>query len=500
MALSSQLQDTELISPYKSLHDNYVSRKRDSKCPTTALAATGCLIVLGVLLAVTVIERLKYEDEIREALNPHPTVTVCKHQSLEQSRIVLVESIPLSVDYGMNVTFGKSLYEAWKDLLSLATEEIDVASFYWSLSGEDINVNSSTDTSGRDILEEFKALPSRNVSVRVVTSIPTLAYNSTDLKILKENGAQIRRVNFGRLTKGILHTKFWIVDRRHIYIGSANMDWRALTQVKELGVVIYNSSSLATDLQKIFQSYWVMGRSNSSIPDRWPSTYDTNINQEHPLLVDLSGVASKVFITASPPAFCPDSRTRDLDAILSAIRDAQEFIHVSVMEYYPASKFFHRHGYWPTIENALKRSAFEKNISVCLLFSCGLETDPSVFPFLRSLDALHSPSDRLNIQVRLYVIPVGNQSHIPYANINHNKYMVTDKVAYIGTSNWSADYFNTTAGVGLTISQDALHSELPGNTFHRQMSLVFDRDWNSQYAVPLSELNQNHDCVFSKST
>ncbi|KAA0711676.1 Phospholipase D4 [Triplophysa tibetana] len=471
-----------------------------SQCPTAALAASGCLIVLGVLLAIAVIERLKNEDEINTALNPHHTATFF-NQSVhdEQSRIVLVESIPLDVDYGMNASFGKSLYEEWKNLLSVARDQIDVASFYWSLTGEDINVNSSTDASGRDILEKFKALPSRNVSVRIVTSVPSLALNSTDLKLLQENGIEIRRVNFGRLTKGILHTKFWIVDRRHIYIGSANMDWRALTQVKmikgdvkELGVVIYNSSALASDLHKVFQSYWVMGRSNASIPEPWPSSYDTLINEEHPLV-------------ASPPAFCPDSRTPDLHAILSAIRDAREFIHVSVMEYYPASKFAHRHGYWPVIENALKHSAFEKNISVRLLFSCGLDTDPSVLPFLRSLDALRSPSDGLNIQVmlfgvfdwqKLYVIPVGNRSHIPYAKVNHNKYMVTDKVAYIGTSNWSADYFNTTAGVGLVVSQDALR----GNPFQKQLSLVFHRDWNSQFAIPLAELNQNHDCVFSKST
>lgn len=36
------------------------------------------------------------------------------------------------------------------------------------------------------------------------------------------------------------------------------------------------------------------------------------------------------------------------------------------------------------------------------------------------------------VSQKLYVIPVGNQSHIPYAKVNHNKYMVTDKVAYIG--------------------------------------------------------------------
>lgn len=44
-------------------------------------------------------------------------------------------------------------------------------------------------------------------------------------------GADIRTVNMRDLTSGVLHTKFWIVDKKHIYIGSANMDWRSLTQV-----------------------------------------------------------------------------------------------------------------------------------------------------------------------------------------------------------------------------------------------------------------------------
>lgn len=35
----------------------------------------------------------------------------------------------------------------------------------------------------------------------------------------------------GQLTRGVLHSKFWIVDGRHVYVGSANMDWRSLTQV-----------------------------------------------------------------------------------------------------------------------------------------------------------------------------------------------------------------------------------------------------------------------------
>lgn len=47
-------------------------------------------------------------------------------------------------------------------------------------------------------------------------------------------GADIRTVNMKELTSGVLHTKFWVVDKKHIYIGSANMDWRSLTQVRTL--------------------------------------------------------------------------------------------------------------------------------------------------------------------------------------------------------------------------------------------------------------------------
>lgn len=49
------------------------------------------------------------------------------------------------MDYETNVTFGVPIYKAWKDLLSTATEQVDIASFYWSLTGEDIGVKSPTD-------------------------------------------------------------------------------------------------------------------------------------------------------------------------------------------------------------------------------------------------------------------------------------------------------------------------------------------------------------------
>jgi len=51
---------------------------------------------------------------------------------------------------------------------------------------------------------------------------------------------------------GVLHTKLWLIDRTHVYVGSANMDWRSLSQVKELGLIALNCSCLAKDYAKIF--------------------------------------------------------------------------------------------------------------------------------------------------------------------------------------------------------------------------------------------------------
>lgn len=41
---------------------------------------------------------------------------------------------------------------------------------------------------GGNILKELEELPSRNVTVRVITSVPTVRTNSTDLQILKQKG------------------------------------------------------------------------------------------------------------------------------------------------------------------------------------------------------------------------------------------------------------------------------------------------------------------------
>ncbi|XP_015263139.1 PREDICTED: phospholipase D3 [Gekko japonicus] len=408
-------------------------------------------------------------------------------------RIVLVESIPEGLAYEDNSTISPSTFEAWAKLLADARSTVDIAAFYWTLQNKDTHTQDPSASQGEEILAELLKLSGRGIATRIAVNPPSSRLPSTDLLALEESGAQIRKVDLPRLTSGILHTKFWIVDQTHVYLGSANMDWRALTQVKELGVAVYNCSCLARDLAKLFKAYWALGLPNATIPSPWPANFSTPYNKEAPLALQLNGTNAGVYLSSSPPALCAPGRTRDLEAVLSVIDGAQEFVYVAVMSYLPTMEFSHPRRFWPVIDDHLRKVAYERRVRVRLLVGCWKHSKATMFPFLRSLAAMQDNRTRYSIEVRLFVVPANEtQARIPYARVNHNKYMVSDQVAYIGTSNWSGDYFLHTAGSALVVNQSQVESgDQP--TVRDQLEAVFERDWNSQYSRELNLLGQSGD-------
>lgn len=74
----------------------------------------------------------------------------------------------------------------------------------------------------------------RGIKVRIAQDLPSASQPDDDTRILQELGvAEVRSLDFKKLVgAGILHTKLMVVDQRHFFVGSANMDWRSLTQVK----------------------------------------------------------------------------------------------------------------------------------------------------------------------------------------------------------------------------------------------------------------------------
>lgn len=318
------------------------------------------------------------------------------------------------------------------------------------------------------------------MNVRIAVSKPNGPQPQTDLQALLQSGAQVRMVDMQKLTHGVLHTKFWVVDQTHFYLGSANMDWRSLTQVKELGVVMYNCSCLARDLTKIFEAYWFLGQAGSSIPSTWPRFYDTRYNQETPMEICLNGTPALAYLASAPPPLCPSGRTPDLKALLNVVDNARSFIYIAVMNYLPTLEFSHPHRFWPAIDDGLRRAAYERGVKVRLLVSCWGHSEPSMRAFLLSLAALRDNHTHSDIQVKLFVVPADEaQARIPYARVNHNKYMVTERATYIGTSNWSGNYFTETAGTSLLVTQNGRGS------LRSQLEAIFLRDWDSPYSHDL---------------
>ncbi|XP_053695088.1 5'-3' exonuclease PLD3-like [Sabethes cyaneus] len=397
-------------------------------------------------------------------------------------KIQIAESIPEGLTYPDGSPSFLSTYNAWKTLIGLATETIEIGSFYWTLRGEDV-YNHSSAWQGEDIFKELLQTGlDGKVTIKIAQSAPTSSNPSVDTEVLaKRKAAQVRSVDFPRLFGGgVLHTKVWIVDRVHFYVGSANMDWRSLTQVKELGVLVTNCSCLATDIAKIFDVYWDMGTANSQIPSQWPDAYSTKYNSNSSISVKVNNKFTvDTYLSSSPPPMSPRGRSNDLDAIIDVIQRAEKFIHISVMDYFPLTLYTRKSLYWPVIDNALRRAAIERKVSVRLLISYWKHSRQSEAYFLNSIQALSGAIAGVTIEVKRFIVPSDKeQDKIPFGRVNHNKYMVTDNTAYIGTSNWSGDYFIDTAGIGLVMSTFS-----PNGTIVGDLQAIFERDWNSKYAV-----------------
>lgn len=319
-----------------------------------------------------------------------------------QCNYTLVESIP----EGLNLTDGDvykapSTHTSWLDLINSAQHNISIAQFYFSLRCLDVLndtiescgpgkllllfsnsvswfqliklviitlINLTKIDSGEQVLKAFESAAKRGVQVNIVVNGNSSNMNE-DLVILQRAGANIKFLNFDQLIgAGILHTKFIIVDDSRFYLGSANMDWRSLTQVKEVGILLNSTCPvLGNDLRKIFSVYWYLSDQNA-IPARLPTEFDTKINLQNPLTIKLNNVNSKVFLTSSPYKMNTPGRTNDIDAILHIIKSAKRFIKFSVMDYSPTF-LYANDKYWPVIDNALRYFFFFFTIIICLLLT-----------------------------------------------------------------------------------------------------------------------------------
>ncbi|PAV58914.1 hypothetical protein WR25_08901 [Diploscapter pachys] len=184
----------------------------------------------------------------------------------------------------------------------------------------------------------------------------------------------------------------------------------------------------------------------------WPANLSTPATHETPTFVPQKYGNQAMYITASPPGFKACGREDDLQAMIKILDSAQEYANLAVMDYSPATLYMgdNNNKWLPEFDNAIRRAAFERQYG-----------------------------------------------KIPYARVYHNKYFVTESSAYIGTSNWSPDYWMYTAGIGLVIRNDDTSQS---SKLVQQLSSIFERDWNSTYTIPLSMFDDYGNWINGTST
>ncbi|KAK7930291.1 hypothetical protein WMY93_006686 [Mugilogobius chulae] len=390
-------------------------------------------------------------------------------------RIVLVENIPEDYDYSKT---SVPLSAGFHTLLDLAKYSIEVVSPVWNLNSRDMETSSGSAKQGQLLFQRLTGLNSRGVKLKIASSLT----NSEELKTLVAHGAETTVVNMTAFTEGGLNSSFWIVDRKHIYIGSGSMDWRSFAKRKELGVVVYNCSCLALDLHRVFSFYWQLHQ-RDYIPTIWSRRVSALYKRHEPLELQINETEATTYVSTSPELFCSKDRTKDIDAIYQVIQNAKTFIFISVTDYLPLVNRKLRGStvtrYWTPIDEVIREAVVLRGVKVRMLITYRKKTHPLTFNFVSSLKSLCLKLHNCSLDVRFFS-QKQKKGDIEYP-LNNNKYMVTDNALYIGNHNWVGSDFAINAGVGLVIMmQNNLNNK--GRTILGQVRAAFDRDWRSRFA------------------
>lgn len=470
-----------------------------------------------------------------------------RNKTMAMPTATLVESIPWGLDDLRGTAGVQYTEDVLVALVESAQHSIDLTAMYWALLPDPTSddeagfkpqqLDAMGAGAGKALHDALLAAAARKVELRILQAPgfgkpkgggegappPPVPQESDHIAAAFPDNVHIHQITMGSWYggSGIMHQKVWIIDERHVYIGSANMDWKSITQVKEMGVVVRDCVALARDVRLYFDAWWAFSAIappapveafdpragvTRSVPP-WSSIAGgadnplgadtTNFDRHAPMPLTLNGEHGTVFVSGAPDEIRGRGRSWDGETLVYTIDDARASVCVSVMDFASMSIYSRKaqHApandpkntpvWWPDLFNALLSAVLTRKVWVRLLVSHWAHTSPLIEPCLRALQqaADAGRQDRTmaagQLEIKQFVIPgwdstVGTYRSYPgHTRVNHTKYIVTDRRCNIGTSNMTWDYFSSTAGASFNADHRSLVTALQA---------VFDRDWCSSYA------------------
>jgi phosphatidylserine/phosphatidylglycerophosphate/cardiolipin synthase-like enzyme len=369
--------------------------------------------------------------------------------------VQLVETRPVETSLG-NPALPEA-HDVWLAMFRSATRTIDLEEFYLShWPGEPTT----------DLLEALGQAAKRGVHIRLVLDSGFLDRYAMPAESLgRLPNFSVRWIIMKRVTGGgVQHSKYFIVDGRDVFVGSQNFDWRALKHVHELGVRA-RDPRIAAAFGGVFDMDWAAA--DTTTP---PATRDAVVKGAAAraraavasapwTIVNVPGDTVRIAPSWSPRAYSPDTTHWDRTRIVDLMDGARHEIVFQVLTYSPGGRGERD----ATIDQAVRRAA-ARGVRVQLIVS-DWEAGASGMASIQSLARVP------NVGVKMGTVPEWSGGYIPFARVEHCKYMVVDTTAtWVGTSNWDPSYFSVTRNLALTMWNRRIAA---------QARAVFEASWDA---------------------
>lgn len=360
-------------------------------------------------------------------------------------QLSLYETAP--VDTTLDHADIPDAHEVWLARIVAAERSVELAHFY-----------ASDQVGGRlePIILALETAAARGVAVRFLADAKfSRTYPETLQRLGSRDGIEVRLLDLEPRTGGVLHAKYMVVDSERVLMGSHNFDWRSLEHVQELGAEI-DHPEVVNAYEQVFAADWALAGGAQSVTPR--------ASIDAPVTVFFGDDKVDVLPVFSPSGLLPDADLWDLPRLVAMIDGAGQRVRVQLMSYkthdYDGSAF-------TELDTALRRAAI-RGVEVELLLSHWSQRRSQI-------GELKLLQQTPGITIKLATIPEHSSGFIPFARVVHAKYAVVDgEHAWIGTSNWSGDYFRKSRNVGLMVD---------GRALARRLDTFFDDLWDSPYAV-----------------
>jgi len=377
------------------------------------------------------------------------------------STFQIVESVPVNTFYrqaGLPRT-----QNVWLHMIRGAQQSIDIAAFY---------ISNKQGEALAPIINAIKAKARAGVKVRILLDQSFYKQSKSSVKPLRGiPNLNIRVLPVDSLTGGVLHAKYFVVDGKKVFVGSQNWDWRALSQIHEIGARIINRR-FARTFEAVFNFDWHLA-AHPDLPkarraEVKPPHFDPVTEGDPVILHDARDSTAIAFPAFSPSSLSPQWVDQEQPRLVQLIKSAQHTLRIQVMTL-TALIHYGPKGYWKKVDNALRNDA-ARGVKVKIIVANWALRQP-MQKYLKSLTVLP------NITVKFSSLPRAPRGFIPYARVEHCKYAVADSNrAYIGTGNWGWSYFNNTVDASIFFSGKG-----PVSTLVK----IFNRDWNGPYVTTL---------------